>query len=79
MRLYVDESGIVSVNGAHVAPGVLLQYIRRLNPAPKLACYSVAGTTGRPLGSATQVIVILSELELPLEVYTDDTFSTPVN
>lgn len=79
VRLYVDESGIVSVNGAHVAPGALLQYIRRLNPVPKLACYSVAGTTGRPLGSAMQVIVIVSELELPLEVYTDDTFSAPVN
>lgn len=78
VRLYIDQGGVVTVNGVQVTPQTLPQYLRRLKPAPKLACYSVAGTTGRPLGSAMQVIVTVSQLDLPLEVYTDHTFATPV-
>jgi hypothetical protein len=78
VRIYVDDKGVADVNGAQVAPEDLLQHLQRLDPTPKLACYSLASTADRPLHNALQVITIVAELDLPLEVYADSTFNTRV-
>jgi hypothetical protein len=75
VRIYVDDKGGINVNGAQVAPDDLLQHLRRLDPAPKLACYSLASTAGLPLRIAMQVITNVGELDLPLQVYADSTFN----
>lgn len=78
VRIYVDDKGATNVNGAQVAPEDLLQHLRRLDPAPKLACYSLASTAERPLRNAIGVITTVAELDLPLEVYADSTFKVDI-
>jgi hypothetical protein len=79
VRIYVDEKGVTNVNGTEVAPKDLVQHLQRLDPAPKLACYSLASTAELPLRRATGAITSVGMLELPLEVYADDTFTVPVH
>ena len=78
VRIYVDDKGATYVNGAQVAPEDLLQHLRKLDPAPKLACYSLASTAERPLRTAIGVITTVAQLDLPLEVYADGTFNALV-
>ena len=79
VRIYVDEKGVTHVNGAPVAPEDLLQHLRRLDPAPKLACYSLASTAGLPLRRGIGAITDVGMLDLPIEVYADDSFTVPVH
>ncbi len=79
VRIYVDEKGVTNVNGAPVAPEDVLRHLRRLDPAPKLVCYSLASTAELPLRSAIGAITDVGMLDLPLEVYADDSFTVPVH
>jgi hypothetical protein len=74
VRIYVDAEGAITVNGAQVAPQDLREQLQRLDPAPRLACYSLASTADRPLQNAIDAVTIIGLLDLPIEVYADNTF-----
>jgi hypothetical protein len=78
VRIYLDDEGQTIVNGTNVASGELLSYLSALTPRPKRACYALAVTQTGPSGSGTGVLVDIGILKLPLALYGDNSFTTPV-
>ena len=78
VRLNVDAEGVITVNGTQVDLLDVSKYLRQLKPTPTLACYSLASTARKPLMAAISVTTDVALLDLPLEVFADSTFNTPV-
>ncbi len=78
VRVNVDAEGVITVNGIQVELLAVSKYLQQINPAPKLACYSLASTARRPLMAGISVIGDVALLDLPLEVFADNSFNTPV-
>jgi hypothetical protein len=78
LRINVDAEGVITVNGNQVELLDVSKYLQRIRPTPKIACYSLASTARRPLMAGISVIEDVALLDLPLEVFADSTFNTPV-
>jgi len=77
VRINVDAEGVITVNGIQVELLEVSKYLQQLKPMPTLACYSLASTARRPLMAGISVISDVALLDLPLEVFADNTFSAP--
>jgi hypothetical protein len=51
---------------------------RGLTPRPKRACYALAAFHAGPPADAMTVLTDIGILKLPLTLYADDSFTTPV-
>jgi hypothetical protein len=78
VRINVDAEAVITVNGVQVEQLRISQYLKHLTPVPKIACYSLASTARRPLMTAIGVIEDVALLDLPLEVFADNSFNTPM-
>jgi hypothetical protein len=78
VRIYVDAKNQIIVNGINIASDKLFMHLRGLTPAPKRACYAVAASHAGPPVDAMTVLTDVGILKLPLALYADDSFTTPV-
>jgi hypothetical protein len=74
VRIYVDDRGVITVNGQIVRPADLRQALASLKPPPTEVCYSRAKPQGEPPPEATVAIEAIIALRLPVAFYTDGTF-----
>jgi hypothetical protein len=81
VRIYVSREGLITVNGTQVARAdfvQLVQYLKAIEPAPKLACVAnAAPVVELPSEAAMTAFGAVEELRLPLALYTDSSFTAP--
>ena len=78
VRIYVDASGAITVNGQVVPAADLPHALASLKPHPTEVCYSRAKQQGEPPAGAMRVMEAIVSLSLPVAFYTDGTFRTRV-
>jgi len=78
VRIYVDASGVVTVNGRAVPASRLPQTLASLMPQPTEVCYSRANAQSEPPPNAMAVMEAVASLRLPVAFYTDGTFTRRV-
>jgi hypothetical protein len=77
-RIFLTAGGKVTLNGHLVEPPELAAELQALNPKPTVICYSrEKPQTGPPPAMRTVMDAIMS-MHLPVGLFTDSTFQTPV-
>jgi len=78
VRIVVDSSGVITVNGRAVLAADLRSALAALKPAPTEVCYSRANPHREPPPHAMEAMEAIAGLGLPIAFYTDGTFETRV-
>jgi hypothetical protein len=76
--IYLNASGVVTVNGRAVPVADLKQMLAALKPTPTEVCYSRANPEGEPPPQEKAVMDAIVGLRLPVGFYTDSTFKARV-
>ena len=79
VRIYVDGTGVVTVNGKVVSAADLSETLLSLKPRPTEVCYSRTNAQGEPPAEVMTVIKAIMVLRVPVSFYTDKTFKTRAN
>jgi hypothetical protein len=77
-RVFLSSTGEVTLNGRPVAATELKNELLALAPAPTVICYSREDAAGEPHPSVQTVLEALMATRLPIGLFTDATFKTPV-
>jgi hypothetical protein len=77
-RVYLNANGSVTLNGQTMEAAKLKDALQRLAPKPTVVCYSRANGTGDPPASVEVVLEAIMATRLPIGLFTDATFVTPV-
>ena len=75
-RIYVDSTGVVTVNGQVASVADLSETLSALKPRPTEVCYSRVNAPGEPPAEVMAVIKAIMALRVPVSFYTDKTFKT---
>lgn len=79
VRIYLDRHGTVTVNGGAVALEKLASVLAAIQPRPTVVCYSREDAQQEPPAQYQAVIEAIMALRLPVGLFTDNTFKTPVS
>ena len=77
-RVFLSERGVVTLNGRQVEASQLKAALLSLSPKPTVVCYSRGAPAGEPHPSMPVVLEAIMSLRLPIGLFTDSTFTTPV-
>ena len=78
VRIYLDRHGKVTVNGKAVSLESLGGTLAAIQPRPTVICYSRDAPQLKPPAQASVVMAAMIALRLPIGIFTDNTFKTPV-
>jgi hypothetical protein len=78
VRIYVGGRNEVTVNGVRVANMDMVRHLMKLAPAPELVCFVNAALPESPFAAGTALSSVAAVLRLPIVLYTDGTFATPL-
>ncbi len=78
VRIYLDRHGKVTVDGKAVALENLGGTLATIQPRPTVVCYSRDDPQREPPAQAGAVMAAIIALRLPIAVFTDKTYKTPV-
>jgi hypothetical protein len=78
VRIYLDRHGKVTVNGKAVSVESLGGTLAAIQPRPTVICYSRDAPQLEPPAQASVVMAAMIALRLPIGIFTDNTFKTPV-
>ena len=76
VRIYLDAAGFITVNGHAVPPEDLSQTVASLKPLE--VCFAPVDRNAKPRPEIIAVFKTITELKLPVYLYTDGTFQTHV-
>jgi hypothetical protein len=76
VRIYLDAAGFITVNGNTVTPENLSQTVASLKP--REVCFAPVDPNAQPRPEITTVFRTITELKLPVYLYTDRTYQTRV-
>jgi hypothetical protein len=74
VRIYLDAAGFITVNGHAVRPEDLSQTVASLKP--REVCFAPVDPNARPRPEIKAVFKTITELKLPVYLYTDGTYHT---
>jgi predicted transcriptional regulator len=77
-RVFLFATGHVTLNGRRMEATQLIDALMALAPAPTVICYSREDATGEPHPSVETVLEALMATQLPIGLFTDASFQTPV-
>ena len=77
-KVYLAADGNVTLNGRKVEAAHLAAELQALNPKPTVVCYSRANPQREPPPTMTVVLEAIMSVRLPVGLFTDATFQTPV-
>lgn len=77
-RIFLAANGTVMLNGRKVEPGKLSEALGNLKPKATVVCYSRENPGGEPPPEMSVVMDAIMAARLPVGLFTDSTFSTPV-
>jgi hypothetical protein len=77
-RVFLKASGEVLLNGKLLTASQLKDALSTLSPRPTIICYSRDSAQGEPPASMGIVLDSIMALRLPVGLFTDATFATPV-
>jgi hypothetical protein len=78
VRIYLDRHGKVTVNGKAVSVESLGGTLAAIQPRPTVICYARDAPQLEPPAQASVVMATMISLRLPIGIFTDNTFKTPV-
>ena len=78
VRIYVGDGNEVTVNGVRVADMDMVRHLMKLAPAPELVCFVNATRPESPFAAGMALSSVAGVLRLPIILYTDGTFATPL-
>ena len=78
VRIYLDGHGNVTVNGKAVRLKNLGAELAALQPRPSVVCYSRDNPQQEPPAQYEVVMKAIMAMRLPVGLFTDDTFKTPI-
>jgi hypothetical protein len=78
VRIYLDKHGKVTVNGKAVSLESLGGTLAAIQPRPTVICYARDAPQLEPPAQASVVMTTMISLRLPIGIFTDNTFKTPV-
>jgi hypothetical protein len=76
VRIYLDAAGFITMDGHVVLPADLPQAVKSLKPYPSRVCFAPVDPGSQPRPEALAVIKAIIVLRLPVDFYTDGTFTT---
>jgi hypothetical protein len=77
-RVFLTTQGVVTLNGQKIDASKLQGALKALKPRPTIICYSRENGTGEPHPSMKTVLDAIMSTKLPIGLFTDSTFKTPV-
>jgi hypothetical protein len=77
-RIFLSAQGDVTLNDRRVEASQLKDALLALSPAPTVLCYSRENPTGEPHPPVQTVLDAMMAAQLPIGLFTDATFQTPV-
>jgi hypothetical protein len=77
-RVYLAENGVVTLNGRKVEAARLQDALKALSPRPTVVCYSRENPDSEPHQSMSIVLDAIISMNLPVGLFTDSTFTTPL-
>lgn len=77
-KIYVSQSGALFLNGKRIAPEALKAELKRLKKANGIVWYSRENGAAEPTDKEMVAIKMVVEERLPIQLYTDKTFTTIV-
>jgi hypothetical protein len=77
-KVLLKASGDVVLNGQSMPAARLKAALSALTPKPTVICYSRDNPTGKPPATMSVVFDAIMALKLPIGMFTDATFTTPV-
>jgi hypothetical protein len=77
-RLFLTAQGHVTLNGRAVEVSALKDALLTLSPTPTVICYSRENPAAQPHPAAQAVLEAMMATQLPIGLFTDETFQTPV-
>ncbi len=78
LKVYVDRKGEITSNGNIVSLEELDKQLKELKENNGAVHYSRTNVTNDPPEECMKVFQLVVEYELPIKLYTDKTFKTPV-
>jgi hypothetical protein len=78
VKIYLHQDGRVTLNGSTIDAANLSAALAKLQPRPTVVCYSRDNPEGEPPPQMQQVLEAIMALRLPIGIFTDRTFKTPV-
>jgi len=78
IKVYVDENGLIMANGNSVSLANLDSSFSKLKANNGTVHYSRANAKGEPPAESMKVMELVVKYELPIKLFTDNTFSTIV-
>ncbi len=77
-KVFMNSAGVVTLNGKQIQASALKDALAKISPKPTVICYSRENPTGEPHPSMQTVMEAIISMNLPVGLFTDATFSTPV-
>ena len=77
-RVFLTADGRVTLNGRKVESSHLAAELQALTPKPTVICYSRENPQGEPHPAMTVVLQAIMSARLPVGLFSDATFQTPV-
>ncbi len=78
LKVYVDKDGKISANNVIVRLVILDEQLKDLKDKNGIIYYSRANVTSEPPEESMKVMQMVIKYELPIRLYTDRTFTTPI-
>ena len=77
-KVFLTADGRVTLNGRKVEAAHLAAELKALAPKPTVICYSRESPQGDPPPAMTVVLEAIMSVGLPVGLFSDATFQTPV-
>jgi hypothetical protein len=77
-KVFMNSAGAVTLNGKQIQASALKGALAKLSPKPTVVCYSRENPAGEPHPAMQTVLDAIISMNLPVGLFTDGTFSTPV-
>ena len=77
-KVFLTVDGQVTLNGRKVQVSHLAAELQALTPKPSVICYSRENPQGESPATMRTVLDAIMSLRLPVGLFTDATFQTPV-
>ena len=78
IKVYVDETGLIMANGNSISLANLDSFFSKLRANNGTVHYSRANAQGEPPAESMKVMELVVKYELPIKLFTDNTFSAIV-
>jgi hypothetical protein len=77
-KVFMNSAGVVTLNGKQIQASALKDALAKLSPKPTVICYSRENPAAEPHPSMQTVLDAIISMQLPVGLFTDGTFTTPV-